>query len=110
MSERLEYRLLLLRKDADPSVRNSQCNHAPGSVEDFVLRVPTGGRGLSGERDPSLLGEFEGVAQQVVEDLLQALRVGWNRGWQTGSHVDCEAKLGGLGHVPECPLEQWGQL
>ena len=60
--------------------------------------------------DPALFGELEGIAQQVVQHLLEALRVGGNRRRQARPQVDGELQLRGLGDVPERPLQERRKL
>ena len=46
----------------------------------FALFLPLLAVALHGELDHALLRELEGVRQQVLQDLLQALGVGLHRG------------------------------
>jgi hypothetical protein len=51
--------------------------------------------------DLAVAGELERVRQQVLQDLLQARRVGHHRGRQVFRQVDLEAEVLGFGHVAE---------
>ncbi len=79
LAERLEDRRLLLRRDADAGVAHREGQHAA------IAR-------LDAQGDRALLGELEGVGQQVLEDLLQALAVGEQGGRQVVGQFDAEAQ------------------
>src|ERR1700694_1452388 len=102
--------MLLPERDPDTGVGDAQGDYAVGTVQGIVIVAPARSHRLSRECHPALLGELESVAQQVVEDLLQALRVGRYGLWQTGSQVDREAELRSLSDVPERALEKGRQL
>src|SRR5579859_6508792 len=76
LRERLKDRGLLLYRDADAGVDDFERDDLGGAVQVFVGRAPARGHRLGDELYLTLLGELERVAEQVVEDLLQALRVG----------------------------------
>ena len=56
------------------------------------------------------MGELEGVREQVLDDLLQALRVGEHRLRQPRIHADQEVERLGLRHVAEGALHVVLQL
>ena len=74
--ECLEDDLLLLGRDADAGIGHLERDDGRRLAEDGMVGVqpPAAARHL--ERTPPLLGELEGVRQQVLEHLLQALGVG----------------------------------
>jgi hypothetical protein len=49
--------------------------HLLGAVQVLVVRAPAGEHLLDRQRHVALVGELEGVGQQVLQDLLQALGV-----------------------------------
>src|SRR5207248_6660145 len=110
LQEGLEDRMLLVEGDPDARVDDAERDDLGGPIEGIVRRAPTRARHFGDELDLTLLGELERVAEQVVEDLLQALRVGRNGLGQPGPKVDREPELGGFGDVAEGPLEHWLQL
>ena len=62
-----------------PVSRHREGQHRRGPVQLLVLGVPAAVDRLDRQRDLALLGELEGVGQQVLEDLLQPLGVGEDR-------------------------------
>ena len=62
LGERLEDRLLLFERDADPGVDDPEREDMRSAVEHFVRRAPTRRRHLGDEFDVALLRELEGVA------------------------------------------------
>ena len=110
LGERLEDRLLLFERDADPGVDDPEREDMRSAVEHFVRRAPTRRRHLGDEFDVALLRELEGVAQKVVENLLQALRVGRDRLRQARPQLDREGELGRFGDMAEGALEHGLQL
>ena len=101
--ERLEDDLLLLRRDADAGVADAERDHAAAAVERLVVRRPAVDRpGSMSQRDLALVRELERVGEQVLEDLLQPLRIGLDAARQAGRvDVQLEAELLVLGDVAE---------
>ena len=54
--------------------------------------------------------ELEGVRQQVLEDLLQPLRVGVDVRGQIDVHVGLERQVLLLGERPERPIDEVGEI
>ena len=50
-----------------------------------------------------MLGELEGVGEQVLENLLQALGVGDDAAGEMRIEIDVERQMAALGLVPERP-------
>ena len=72
----LEDEPLLLRGDADASVVDGQ-RHNPGcTAQHWMIRAPAGGGEFNLYVDLAVLGELERVGEQVLQNLLQPLRVG----------------------------------
>src|SRR5206468_11341279 len=77
--EGLEDDLLLLRGNADAGVGHLERDHRPRPVEDRLVGAPASGRGSDAQGRRALLRELEGVGEEVLQDLLQALGVGLDR-------------------------------
>ncbi len=101
LGERFEDPLLLLLVDADAGVDDGDGEHRRRAVE----RLAVGLQPSSATRDlePHLAdgGELEGVGEQVLEDLAEALRIGDDVPRAAGGDVDRVADLVALGHVLE---------
>ena len=74
--ERLEDDLLLLQRNADAGVGHFEGDDGRRLVEHRMIRAPAADRGRHVQPHAAVLGELEGVRQQVLEHLLQALGVG----------------------------------
>src|SRR5207245_3851632 len=74
--ERLEDDLLLVAGDADARVGHREPEHGVRPVQDVRLEVGAIRRRLHQQADAAVLRELEGVRKQVLEHLLQALRIG----------------------------------
>ena len=74
-------------------------------LEASVVAAPARG-GADGSRsvDRALLGELEGVGEQVLEDLLQPLGVGVHGAGRPGSSSISNSSVLDLGDVPEGAL------
>src|SRR5205823_8232119 len=70
----LEDDLLFFRRDADTGVGNLEGDDCRRFLQHRVLRAPAAGGRMDAQLDPALLAVFEGVRQQVVENLLQSFR------------------------------------
>ena len=103
--ERLEDDLLLFGRDADAGVANAEGEHRLGMVEPLVLRAPPPAHRRDLQRHTPALGELEGVGQQVLENLLEALGVGVDRPRKAGRHVHLEVELLALGDVAEGAID-----
>ncbi|HEV7159369.1 MAG TPA: hypothetical protein VGN38_13510 [Caulobacteraceae bacterium] len=67
-----------------------ESDHLAGGVEMVGSRRPSGGGARDAELDEALVGELEGVGEQILDDLLQALVVGEHRLWQVGIEPNLE--------------------
>ena len=84
--ERLEHDLLLVGRDADAGVADVEGNRlAPAWRDEFTM--------LDVQRHLAAGRELEGVGQQVLEDLLQALGVGDHRLGQARIELDEEIEV-----------------
>ena len=101
LHEGLEDDLLLLGRNADAGVGDLEGDHRGCLLEHRVLRAPAALRAGDVEPHAALRGELEGVGQQVLEHLLQALRVGRDGASQIGIEIDLERQLPRFGLVPE---------
>src|ERR1700694_3321323 len=85
-----ENRVLLLGWNADAGVDDTERNDLLSPTQHLVACAPPGGGDLGDELHSALLCELERIAEQVVEDLLQALRIRGDRIGQTGPEIDRE--------------------
>ena len=103
--EGLEDEALLLRRDADAGVLDGEGDDLAGLAEHRVIGAPA----LRGEPDAhidvAVGGELDGVGQQVLEDLLEALRVAVHERRQALGELHVERQVLGLGHVPEVAVD-----
>ena len=104
--ERLEDDLLLLQGNPDPRVRDRERDDRVRLPQRGILELDRGTRRIDLERDPSLPGELEGVREQVLENLLQALGVRLDGARQVGRRLDGEFQILRLGHVIEGSLDE----
>ena len=86
--ERLEDQPLLLRRHADAGVFDGERDDLLGIAEHGVIRAPAVRGQGDADVDMALSGELDGVGEQVLEDLLQPLRVAVHRTWQVGREVE----------------------
>ena len=73
--EGLEDEPLLLRRDADAGVLHGEGDHLLGLGQHRVIGAPARRGKADANLDVAMRRELDGVGQQVLEDLLQALRV-----------------------------------
>ncbi len=85
--ERFENDALLFGKNADARVGDFERDHRAGAAEDRVLVAPTVVGDADRKAHAALLGEFEGVREQILEHLLETLRVGDDTAHQVGIGV-----------------------
>ena len=90
--ERLEDDPVLVGRDADAGVGDAEGDHLRRSGQQRLVGAPPRRRDLDRQLHASFLGELERVRDQVLQHLLQPLRVCLNRGRQTGlqAHVEPE--------------------
>src|SRR5262249_45272452 len=103
--ESLEDDLLLFRRDPDPGVGDRDREHRARRVQRLDRRAPSATGRLDAKGDRALLGELEGVGEEVLDDLLEAGRIREERAGDVGSDLDPEADALGLGDVTEIPLD-----
>src|SRR5262249_6472528 len=99
--ERLEDDLLLVRRDADAGVAHGDRERRARAAQHLVVRIPAAVRELDLERDAAALGELEGVGEQVLDDLLQALRVRADGVRQAARELEVELEALRVRHVAE---------
>src|SRR6202043_3706296 len=74
--KRLKDNPLLLGGDADASVGDLKRHDGCGASQNRMVTAPTTGGHRHGKLYTAVFGELERVGQQVLEHLLQTLRVG----------------------------------
>ncbi len=74
-----------------------------------MVGAPAAHRRAHRQLDPALGGELEGVGEQVLQHLLQALAVGDDAAFQIGRHLDFEVEAAALRLVPERPADGFEQ-
>src|SRR4051812_11612752 len=81
---------MLVWRNTDSGVDHGKRNNLIGFVQHLVAHTPSRCCGLDSQRYAAFGCEFEGVRQQVLEDLLQSLRVCKN-GLRRGlPHIDVQ--------------------
>ncbi len=108
--ERFEDDPLLLRRDADAGVRDGELHHRHCLLECRVIRAPAALRQPDVQPHAAVRSELEGVRQQVLENLQQALRVGRDVAADAGVEVRDERQRARLGLVPEVALDRLAQV
>ena len=92
--EGLEDELLLVLRDAEAGVLDRECDHVFGRIRERRRRVSLSRRRqVDVKRDAALVGELEGIAEQVTENLQDALAVGFQRDGDVGVDVEVEVDL-----------------
>src|ERR1700753_4046140 len=71
----LEDDALLFLRNTNAGIRDLERNHRARAIENRMAIAPSGGDRRNLQTHTSLLGELECVRQQVLEHLLQTLRV-----------------------------------
>ena len=99
--EGLEDDPLLLGRDADAGVRHLECDDRGRLREARMIRAPSAPGDSDAELDAAVLGELEGVGQQVLQHLLEALGVGDDAAVEMGVELDVERQVAPLGLVTE---------
>ena len=104
LAEGLEDGALLVFGDADAHVRDRDAHRILGRGDALGQgRVRSGPE--YGQGHAALLGELEGVGQEVAQDLLQAVRVGEHGLGQVRVPLDDEGHALFRGHALEDPLQ-----
>src|SRR4029079_2633918 len=108
--ECLEDDLLLFRRDADAGIADRERDDVGSTVQVLVVRAPTALDRLDAQRHMAFVRELEGVRQQGLQHLLQALAVGEHRLRQLRVEADEEIDILRLGDVAERALDVAAQL
>ena len=103
--EGLEDEPLLLRRDADAGVLDGEGHDLLGLAEHRVVGAPALRGEIDAHVDVAVGGELDGVGQQVLEDLLQPLRVAVHDARQVLGELHVERQVLGLGHVAEVAVD-----
>src|SRR5262249_14852960 len=103
--ERLEDDLLLVERYADARVRDRDRDGRAGAVERLAPFSPPFRDPVRLERHPTSLGEFERIGEEVLQYLLQALRVGAQPAGEVWREEELEIEPLRLGDVPERALD-----
>ena len=104
--ERFEDELLFFGRDADSGIADRNGHRAlseraaPDDPSDHPSRDAA-----DRHRDMTLRREFEGIRQQVLQDLLQPFRVGRERRRQRRIDIDAECQVLGFRNVMERPFD-----
>ena len=101
--ERFEDDPLLVGGDADPAVGHGKRHDRRRLAEHRVIRGPAGRRRRHLEPHEPVRRELEGVRQQVLEDLLQPLRIGEQAPAEARIDLHVEPEAAALRFVPERP-------
>ena len=108
--ECLEDQLLLLQGNADAGIGDLEGDHGRRGVEHRMIRAPTAE--CAGDLQPhfAFAGELEGVGEQVLQHLLQALGVGDDAACEVRIDVDLERQIAVLRLMPERPSDRLEQV
>ncbi len=98
--ERFEDDVELFFRDSDAGIGHGEGYGRPANAGDAMVA-----RELDVERDAALVGEFEGVGEQILEDLLQAGRIGQQRLGQLFVAADDEVQVFVLSDLIERSLD-----
>ena len=107
--KRLEDQPLLLGSDPDAGVADFDGDAARHEAEDGMVRRPARRDRLHAHRHLALRGELERVREQVLENLLQPLRVARERPRQGVVDVELEAQVLRLRDVVERPEDRFAE-
>src|SRR5580704_5505181 len=108
--ESLEDDLLFLQRNANAGVGDLECDNTRGLIEQRMAGAPAAYCRRYCQPHAALAGEFKRVRQQVLEHLLQALRVGGERAAEIRIDDDVKSKLTVLGLMPERPRHHVQQV
>ncbi len=93
-----------------PGVGDLERDDARRLAEHRMVGRPAGDGRRDAEPHAAVLGELEGVRQQVLEHLLQTLRVGDDAAAEMRIDLDVEGQLPRLGLVPERTPDRLDQV
>src|SRR5260221_539312 len=105
--KRLEDQLLFFDRDADAGVGHLEGNDGGRMIQDRVLGAPSAQRRRHRQPDAAFGGELEGIRQQVLQHLLQALGVGHHAAGEVLVDADVERQLAVFGFVLERPADRF---
>ena len=111
--ERLEDDLLLLGGNADAGIGDLEGDDGGGLAQDRMIGGPAACGPGDAQPHAAVLGELEGVGEQVLEHLLQALGVGDDAAAELRIELDVEREMAPLGLVAERArhrVEQVGEV
>jgi len=91
-----------------PVVGNAEGDDGRRSIQRLVSGSPSFAHRRRAQRDPSVLRELEGIAEQVLQHLLQARGVRVNRSRQAGIEIDVEVEAPVVRHLPEGLVHRLG--
>ncbi len=91
--ESLEDNALFFEGDADSGIRNLECDDRGCPAKDRVLIAPATGCFRNTHAHSTVFGELEGVRQQILEHLLQTLRVCHQAAAEMGIRLHLEGEL-----------------
>ncbi len=103
--EGLEDDALFLRRNADAGIGDFEGDDRRGAAENRMIFAPSFRSQRYGQMHAALFGELECIRQQVLQHLLQTLRVGDQaaRKVRIGMHLECKPPV--LRLVPEGPSD-----
>src|SRR5581483_2829700 len=70
---------LFVRGNPNASIGYREAHNGPGAIQPFVIAAPAALCPSDFQGHAPLLGEFEGVGEQVLQDLLEPCRIRSNR-------------------------------
>src|SRR5262245_38334660 len=91
--ERLEDDLLLLERDADAGIGHFERDYGRRLAQHRMIGAPAAERQRHVEAHAAVLGELEGVREQILEYLLQALGIGSDAAAEMGIDLNVEGQL-----------------
>src|SRR5262245_33331912 len=103
--EGFENEPLLFESDADAGVLNGEGTDLRGCVEHRMISTPTLRGKTDTNHDLTVSGELDGVGEQILQDLLEPLRIGVHESRQVLGNVHVEWETLGFRHVPEIAID-----
>src|SRR5258706_4085883 len=91
--KRLKDQLLLFRGNTNAGVGNLKGDNGWRVIQDRMLGAPASHRGRNVQSHAAFRRELERVRQQVVQPLLEPLRIGDEAAAQIGMEIDVERQL-----------------
>src|ERR1700722_8315916 len=103
--EGFEDQLLLVLRNADTGVGYFEGHYGRRVIENRMFSAPAAKCGRDAEANAAFGGELEGVGEQVLQHLLQPLRVGIDASPEMRIDRDVEGELAIFGFVAERPSD-----